>query len=104
MAIPKTVQGRSLVPILNENQDGIYDHVFGYFRSSQRMVRGQEYKLIEYPEANRLQLFHLETDPWELKNLAEEPRHETARRRLLETLRAWQKEMGDPLLNGNAGK
>ena len=35
------------------------------------MIRGDEYKLIEYPEAGRMQLFHLPSDPWELENLAE---------------------------------
>lgn len=99
IAVPKTVQGKSLVPILQGKEDEIRDHVFGYFRNSQRMIRGKDYKLIEYPEANRAQLFHLATDPWELKNLAEDPQHETERRNLLAALRAWQKEVQDPLLN-----
>ncbi len=73
--IPKTVQGRSLVPVLKGQKQAIYDHVFGYFRGSQRMIRGDEYKLIEYPEANRMQLFHLPTDPWERSNLAGDPKH-----------------------------
>jgi arylsulfatase A-like enzyme len=99
VSLPKSVQGKSLVPVLQGKQESVYDHVFGYFRNSQRMIRGEEYKLIEYPEANRWQLFHLPTDPWELTNLAEDPRHETQRTQLLATLRAWQKEMRDPILS-----
>ena len=97
--IPKTVQGRSLVPVLQGTKDTIYDHAFGYFRSSQRMIRGNEYKLIEYPQANRTQLFHLPSDPWELNDLAGVPKHAKTQRQLFAALRAWQKDMQDPLLN-----
>ena len=34
------------------------------------MIRMQGWKLIDYPEANKVQLFHLGTDPHELKDLA----------------------------------
>ena len=99
--IPKTVEGRSLVPVLMGRQPAIYDEVFGYFRRSQRMIRSEDYKLIEYPEAGRIQLFHLPTDPWELHNLADDPRSQKIRRELLKKLRAWQREVQDPILTMN---
>ncbi len=92
--LPKTVQGKSLLPLLQGKEEAVYKYVVGYFRGSQRMIRGEEYKLIEYPEAKRLQLFHLPSDPWEQKNLAEDPRYENTRRQLLATL--------SPLAEGNA--
>lgn len=97
LPIPKTVEGRSLVAVLKGKQAAVYDHVFGYFRDSQRMIRGNEYKLIEYPKANRAQLFHLPSDPWELKNLAGDPKHREAEAALRDRLRSWQTEMQDPI-------
>lgn len=102
--IPKTVEGKSLVPVLTGKEPKIYDHVFGYFRRSQRMIRGEEYKLIEYPEANQTQLFHLPSDPWEQQNLSGNPQHAKAERELHTNLRVWQRRMKDPALPENVGK
>lgn len=102
--IPKSVEGRSLVPVLEGKREEIYDYVFGYFRSSQRMIRGKEYKLIEYPEAHRMQLFHLPGDPWELNNLADDPKHRDVLNALLAQLRAWQNEMRDPIFDLSSAK
>jgi arylsulfatase A-like enzyme len=102
--IPKTVEGRSLVPVLNGTKDAVYDHIVGYFRNSQRMIRGEEYKLIEYPQVNRLQLFHLPSDPWELRNLAGDPKHAETQQRLLAALRDWQKDVQDPLLSSQPAR
>ena len=96
--IPKSVQGKSLAAAIAGEQDEVYKHVFGYFRRSQRMIRSGEYKLIVYPEAERRQLFHLPSDPWEMKNLADDPAHADARAELQKALSAWQREMKDPVL------
>ena len=98
IAIPQTVEGKSLVPVLKGKRAAIYEEVFGYFRRSQRMIRAEEYKLIEYPEAGRIQLFHLPTDPWELKNLADDPQLRTVRDELLKKLRRYQRDVADPVL------
>ena len=99
---PRGVQGKSLVPVLQGKEKAVYDYVFGYFRNSQRMVRGRGYKLIEYPEAGEMQLFHLETDPWEMKNRIDDPQLTEVRQGLLHVLRDFQKEVQDPLLKQNA--
>jgi arylsulfatase A-like enzyme len=104
LAIPKTVEGQSLVPILDGTKQEIYEYVFGYFRSSQRMIRGNEYKLIDYPEAGRTQLFHLPGDPWEINNLTNDPKHRDALNALHARLRVWQKEMQDPLFNPQSAR
>ncbi|MCA9072002.1 MAG: sulfatase-like hydrolase/transferase [Planctomycetaceae bacterium] len=98
IAVPETVTGKSLVPVLTGKKEKIYDHVYGYFRRSQRMIRNEEYKLIEYPEVKRTQLFHLPTDPFERKNLSGAPQYAKVQRDLRATLRAWQREMKDPVL------
>jgi arylsulfatase A-like enzyme len=36
------------------------------------MVRTRKHKLIVYPKVNKVQLFDIQKDPWELKNIAAE--------------------------------
>ncbi len=95
---PAGLDGRSFVPLLQGKAAEMHPHVFGYFRDSQRMVRGERWKLIHYPQAARLQLFDLSNDPHEVNDLSRDARHETVRNELLGWLKAWQKEVKDPLL------
>lgn len=51
-----------------------------------RMVHDGRYKLIWYPAGNRLQLFDLERDPHEERDLAADPAHAETRERLSRSL------------------
>jgi arylsulfatase A-like enzyme len=95
--IPVSVEGRSAVPILQGKADSIHEHVFGYFRNQQRMIRTDRWKLIHYPEAKRFQLFDLRTDPDEMRNFASDERYALVVADLRAKLSAWQRRVGDPL-------
>lgn len=111
--VPDDLDGRSLVDLLSGLRHAHRDSVFGAYRDVQRMVCTGRWKLIEYPHAGRRQLFDLETDPHELRDLLRPWRYaatewfspssdgeEFARiaRRLRQRLRVWQGEVNDPLL------
>jgi arylsulfatase A-like enzyme len=96
--IPKTVQGKSLKPVLTGEVKSLYPHVFCYFRRHQRMVRTDRYKLIHYPHINRDQLFDLKADPHEKNDLSADEKHAATFARLKKILREWQREMNDPVL------
>jgi arylsulfatase A-like enzyme len=96
--IPASVQASSVVPLLSKERDAIHTHVFGHFRDFQRMVRNQRWKLIHYPHLGRYQLFELEADPNELKDLSGDPEYASIREDLRQRLEAWQREVGDPVL------
>ncbi len=98
VSLPNPVDGRSLVPVLNGEKDRVRKYAFGYFYDAQRMIRGDRWKLIVYPQADKTQLFDLKRDPYELDNLADEPAHADRRKRLRAELKAWRKRVGDPLL------
>ncbi len=100
IAIPETVQGRSLAPILSGKAKSVHPHVIGYFTNTQRAIRDDRWKLIWYPQAKREQLFDLADDPDELRDLASEPRHAAKVAELKAKLVAWLKENGDPLFAG----
>lgn len=46
-----------------------------------------------------IELYDLQEDPWEYTNLADDPRYEVIRSRLLTLLKNWQSETADPLAN-----
>jgi N-sulfoglucosamine sulfohydrolase len=51
-------------------------------------------RLFEAPRA-RLELYDLQADPWELKNVADEPRYAVQVRRLAALLQSWMEESDD---------
>jgi len=95
----RTLDGRSVGPVLRGKQNRIYEHTFGYFRNLQRMVRSDDWKLIHYPKVERWQLFHLAEDPDELQNLADDPKHAEKKRELQAKLLQWQTAIHDPVFS-----
>ena len=74
MEIPD-VDGKSQVPVLRGERETMYDFIIGYFRDSQRMIRTDRWKLIEYPLVQRTQLFDLRSDPLELHDQSQHAEH-----------------------------
>lgn len=97
IAIPATVEGRSLVPVLAGHASEIHSEVYAYFHGStstgpfpiERMVRTTRWKLIYYSHLDRYQLFDLELDPLELRDLSATPAHAGIRGELQSKMHAW---------------
>jgi arylsulfatase A-like enzyme len=66
---PRSVEGRSLVPVMDGKAESVYDEIYGMFRDKQRMVWDGRWKLIHYPQNCRFQLFDLDADPFEKHDL-----------------------------------
>jgi arylsulfatase A-like enzyme len=95
---PNSVEGKSLVPVLTGKKPEVHDAVYGYFTDTQRMMRMPDgWKIIWYPRAERVQLFHLPTDADELDDLAAKPEHQDRLKKMLGALKSWLRERGDPL-------
>jgi len=96
--VPDSVTATSFAPVLRGERDDHHDTIFGYFRDSQRMIRTDRWKYIEYPQVDEVQLFDLAEDPFELRDLAEDPEFAEARKELADRLMEWRREQGDLLL------
>lgn len=93
---PATVTAKSLAPTFKDPAAQPHDALFAHFQDSQRMIRTERWKLIQYPRANQEQLFDLKTDPLEQHNLINTPEHAEIRATLTTRLTTWQKTTPPP--------
>jgi choline-sulfatase len=95
---PEHVFFKSLCPLLKCAQTrSNYDAVYGAYLDLQRAITHDGWKLIAYPKAKVLRLYHLADDPLELTDLAARPEHAGVRKRLFDRLTKLATEMGDAL-------
>jgi arylsulfatase A-like enzyme len=66
------------------------------YRNVQRALRDERWKLIRYPEVDRVQLFDLQSDPDEISNLADRPEQAGRVAAMTAALAAEMKRLGDP--------
>jgi arylsulfatase A-like enzyme len=104
LSVPKTFQGRSLVPLMQGQSPGDWrkDWYYEYFDTSwaprSRGVRTETHKLIEYWEeipAAEYELYDLENDPAEVHNLYGDPKHAELERSLKQRLTELRAATGD---------
>ena len=98
MEKPEHVEFHSLLPLLNgEQKESNYPAVYGAYLENQRSVRAFGYKMILYPTAKKVRLYHLESDPEEAIDLSEDPSTADIQKKLFAALLELQKEMADSL-------
>ena len=110
----QTLDGESQVPLLRNpaasfKRDAIFQHFPGYLGSGPGqwrttpvgVVDSGDWKLMEFFEDGRLELYNLREDIGETRNLAAAMPDKT--RELREKMLAWRKEIGAPMPGKNAG-
>jgi arylsulfatase A-like enzyme len=100
---PAAAEGKSLAPVLAGKPIQGRDYLFTAYKNVQRAVRDRRWKLIRYPQINKTQLFDLQNDPHELKDLADETAQKGRVEQMLALLAKAQRECGDtcPLTAAN---
>jgi len=95
---PSHVFFNSLRPLLSgEQRQSGYESIYGGYLELQRAITHEGWKLIAYPKAGVLRLYHLAEDPLEMVDLAGDPSRAKDRRALFDRLLALQKDLGDGL-------
>jgi arylsulfatase A-like enzyme len=96
LEIPKAVDGRSLIPVLTNPTAEHRDSIFLAYKNVQRSIRNDRYKLILYPRVGRKQLFDLQEDPFETRDLSTDERFAAIEALLREKMAAARAEFSDP--------
>ncbi|MBC6366888.1 sulfatase-like hydrolase/transferase [Algoriphagus sp. AK58] len=91
------LDGKSLVPVIDGEQEEIREVMFNAYRHTVRSVRKENWKLIRYPERDFTQLFDLATDPQEMTNLADDPSLAETKNELISLLEKSQSSAGDTI-------
>ena len=96
---PDVIEGRSLVPVAQGKVPRVRESLLGAYAKVQRMVRDERWKLLQFhvgAERHSL-LFDLQSDPEELRNLADDPQSAEVRARLEAELGKLRKDFSDPV-------
>ena len=85
------------MPLITGRKQQLHDALYAAFLDRQRAVRTEEWKLIRTPKEGQVQLFHVKRDPWEMRNLAADPKHAATLAMMDAKLRELMVEMKDPM-------
>ena len=97
-----TAQGQSLLGLYRGEGDWPRDRIFAAFESQERhgmatrAVRTRTHKFIQHLLTGETELYDLQHDPLEMKNLIESAEHAAMRRELEASLNDWRRASGDP--------
>ena len=91
----KGMEGENLMHVINGDKLTCRTEIFGVYRDVQRSIRTDRWKLIRYPQINKTQLFDLQSDPDEMKDLAGDKDHAERVKDMLTRLERNQKDFGD---------
>ena len=96
-ARPVGIEGVSFRPAIAGSVKTIRPEIFLSYREVQRAWRDERWKLIRYPQVNVTQLFDLQNDPDEVKNLAGHPAQKQRVEQMLARLKEAQAKFSDTL-------
>ncbi len=88
---------KSLLPALSNDGEVGREEIYGAYLNLQRAVIHDGWKLIVYPKAKVVRLYHLSEDPLEMKDLAKDEAFAERRKSLMKRLVSLQKAMDDRL-------
>ena len=103
----KTLDGKSILPLFEQEgtfeRNAIYWHFPAYLQGQKgtfrtrpvSVIRSGDYKLLEFFEDNRLELYNLEKDIGENKDLSDEMPEKT--RELHQQLKKWRESVDAPV-------
>ncbi len=77
LPVPDSLEGQSLMPVI-QKQLPVRDGLFSAFTDKIRSYKNDRYKLIDYrtQSGNQTQLFDLQTDPFEMTDLSQQPAYD----------------------------
>jgi len=84
---PPKSEGMDLTATLRDPRHAARPDLLFAYQNVQRAIETPEWKLIRYPKADRIQLFNLKNDPYEIHDLADRPEYAAKLSELSELLK-----------------
>ncbi|MCL7762586.1 sulfatase-like hydrolase/transferase [Polaribacter sp. Z014] len=95
---PEYVEFNSFLDIAKgQSEKSNYKAIYGAYLNLQRMIRKDGFKLIVYPEIEKVLLFDLKNDPEEMNDLATNAKYKDKVKKMFKDLIKLQTEMDDPI-------
>lgn len=94
-----TVQYPSIVPLITGEKESLHDAMYLAYTKTQRGLRTERYKYIEYPKISEVQLFDVKNDPFEINDLAEHPDYADKVKAFASQLQQRMADEKDPILS-----
>ncbi len=97
--VPSDVEGKSVLGLYQGNEEWKRDRIYFTFVSPERhrmdvrAVRTERYKLIHHLMTDEIELYDLQEDPYEMKNLADSEEHGEIRNQLFSSLKEWRERV-----------
>jgi len=95
--LKSNVDGKSLAHVIRHESTRVRDFLFTAYEKGQRAVTDGRWKLIRYPHIDKTQLFDLQQDAHEERDLALVPEHAERVRVMLTKLEELQRDCDDPV-------
>lgn len=95
--IPANVDYKSVLPLLNGEVKKSYDHIYGAYIDTQRMIQQDGWKLISYPQLKKVKLFNVAKDTQEMNDLSKDLEYAELLQQMTALLEKTMDEMDDPM-------
>jgi len=93
ISTPPKMRGYSLRPLAEGKNPKWRSFIVAHTSTGGKMIRTNQYKLITYQNDPVIQLFDMDADPWETRNLAEDPAFAPKVKQLLTQLADYQSRL-----------
>ncbi|MFL2860697.1 MAG: sulfatase-like hydrolase/transferase [Pontiellaceae bacterium] len=97
LELSKTIQFKSLLPLLKGERVKHYPSIYGGFKGIQRSITQDNWKLIYYTYADKYRLYNLSEDPFEMNDLSKAETQKSRLNEMKKNLIKLSEELNDPL-------
>ncbi len=93
LEIPKHVQGKSLLPIIKDRSAKVHDEILCFRKKKDKLIRTEKYALLTYGGTDEVELYDMQNDPRQYKNIARDPKYASVLKQLTSKLDARLKKI-----------
>ncbi|UDQ99524.1 sulfatase-like hydrolase/transferase [Lentisphaerae bacterium WC36] len=93
--LPNNLDGKSLKPIIYQKQQKVRNNLMLAYKNYQRALNDGEWKIMVFPHINKIELYNIKNDPYEIQDLANKPKYAKIIEKMLLKLKSEQKIYGD---------